>query len=221
MRPPRRPATVVSRLHPRPRRPVLLRDRRVGASAATSDGAAGGQREPEHGGQGRGRLRRLHAADAGASDGGAAPSRQGEGHHRGRAGARPGRRPPAPRGCRLMARVLAAPAAPRVLLDRPAHLSWSQVTKLATGISEYGCPAQWGYAYRMGLPFVSSPAISTGTAIDAGLNAFFAARMAGKDMAEATSSADDACAAAWRKAVDAGNFDEPLAPEKDAAYLLA
>jgi hypothetical protein len=119
-----------------------------------------------------------------------------------------------------MARVLAAPAAPRVLVDRPAHLSWSQVAKLATGISEYGCPAQWGYSYRLGLPFVSSPAIATGTAIDAGLNAFFAARMAGKDLAEATSLADDACSAGWRKAVDTGNFDEPLSPEKDAAYLL-
>lgn len=91
----------------------------------------------------------------------------------------------------MSADVVYAPGAVSIdrLLPVPDHLSYSQVTKLAPGYL-YGCPRAWAYQYRLGLPYEAGPAMHCGTALDAGINAFYFRRMKGATVAEAAELAE-------------------------------
>jgi PD-(D/E)XK nuclease superfamily len=68
--------------------------------------------------------------------------------------------------------------------DLPEHLSYSQITMLHPHY-RYACARKWAYRYRLDLADERSPSLAVGSAFDEAANAFFAARMAGKDAIEA------------------------------------
>jgi hypothetical protein len=106
------------------------------------------------------------------------------------------------------------------LLPVPTHLSWSQVSKLA-GRYPYSCARAWAYDKRLGLPFVSSPALLLGSAIDAGANAFFKVRMAGGEIDTATEAAGTAAGHEWSARLAEATMNEALTPEREALYVQA
>src|ERR1051326_8961026 len=100
------------------------------------------------------------------------------------------------------------------LQSPPAHISWSQVSKLVAAY-RYSCPRAYGYQYLAKLPMKPSLALTAGDGFDAGANALLAARMQGHDEELAQDCAARAAEDAFRK--KAARLPEPLTDEKGEA----
>ncbi|SRR6266567_1767023 len=115
-----------------------------------------------------------------------------------------------------MARILLDP--PLQLHAPPAHLSYSQVTKLVARY-KYSCPRQWGYDKLASLPFQPSPVLLAGSAFDEGINALLQARMQALSEAQARVWAWQTVQDKWKERLP--ELREPLPAEKQEAYLKA